>query len=332
MKTVLVAGLGEVGVRAARQLIDTPGVDHVIVAARRLEHARDVAAALHDGAEPYQLGRDDPFPDDLDAIVTAIPGEADAALARRAVGAGIPYASAADRDATLRSLLALDAEARARSTSVLAGCGLAPGLTDVLARHAVGALDAVDELHVARWGVAGSESAAEARRAQREEAREWRDGELVHEKHRHAELIWYPDPVGARECELVATGVELLVSANPGAGRVTARLGVPPNKRFTPPGRRDPGLGWGAVRVEAWGWRGTARTSVVYGVIERTAVAAGTVLGVTGACLAGAIPALSTLPANGAFGLGSVVEPVPFLAELARRGVKAAAFEGVAVA
>ena len=54
MKTVLVAGLGEVGIRAARQLIDTPGVDRVIVAARRLEHAREVAAALHDGAEPYR--------------------------------------------------------------------------------------------------------------------------------------------------------------------------------------------------------------------------------------------------------------------------------------
>jgi hypothetical protein len=253
-------------------------------------------------------------------------------LARRAVGAGVPYASAADRGATLRSLLALDLEAQSRDTCVVAGCGLAPGLTDVLARHAVGALDSVDELHVARWGVAGSESAAEARRAQREEAREWRDGELVHEKHRFAELIWYPDPVGARECELVATGVELLVTANPGAGRITARLGVPATRRFTPPGRRDPGEGWGAVRVEAWGWRGTARTSVVYGVIERTAVAAGTVLGITGAWLSGAMPDLAAVPAPGAVGLGAVVEPVPFLAELASRGVKAAAFEGVAVA
>jgi hypothetical protein len=332
VNTVLVAGLGEVGVRASRQLIDTPGVDRVIVADRHLDHARDVASALHDGAEPYQLGRDDPLPDDLSAIVAAIPGEADAALARRAVGAGVPYASAADRDATLRSLLALDAEAKARHTRVVAGCGLAPGLTDVLARHAVGALDAVDELHVARWGVAGSESAAEARRAQREEAREWRDGELVHEKHRHAELIWFPDPVGARECALVATGVELLVAANPGAGRVTVRLGVPPAKRFTPPGRRDPGFAWGAVRVEAWGWQGTARSSVVYGVIERTAVAAGTVLAVTGAWLCGALPELASPPERGAFGLGSVVEPVAFLAELAHRGVKAAAFEGVAVA
>lgn len=332
MRTVLVAGLGEVGIRAARQLIDTPDVDRVIVAARDLGHAREVASALHDGAEPYRLGRDDPLPADLSAIVAALPGEADAALARRAVGAGIPYGSAADRDATLRALLALDLEAKAHGTYVVAGCGLAPGLTDVLARHAVGALDAVDELHVARWGVAGDESVAEARRAQREEAREWRDGELVHEKHRGAELIWFPDPVGARECELVASGVELLVAANPGAGRVTARLGVPPTKRFTPPGRRDPGAGWGAVRVEAWGWRGTARTSVVYGVIERTAVAAGTVLGVTGARLSGALPEVASLSDPGAFGLGSVVAPVPFLAELARRGVKAAAFEGVAVA
>ena len=92
-------------------------------------------------------------------------------------------------------------------------------------------------------------------------------------------------------------------------------------------------MGWGAVRVEAWGWRGTARTSVVYGVIERTAVAAGTVLGRhrRPGC-AGALPGLAGAPGPGAFGLGAVVEPVPFLAELARRGVKAAAFEGVAVA
>jgi hypothetical protein len=328
----MVVGLGEVGIRAARQLIDTPSVDRVIVASRRAAHAREVATALHDGAEPYGLGRDDPLPEGLDAVVAALPGDADAALAARVVGAGIPYASAADREATLRALLALDAEAQARDVRVVAGCGLAPGLTDVLARHAVGALDSVDELHVARWGVAGPESAAEARRAQREEAREWRDGELVHEKHRHGELIWFPEPVGARECELVATGVELLVAANPGAGRITARLGLPSTRRFAPPGRRDPGAGWGAVRVEAWGWRGTARSSVVYGVIERTSVAAGTVLGVTGAWLAGAMPAVAPAPELGASGLGAVVEPVPFLAELARRGVKAAAFEGVAVA
>jgi hypothetical protein len=96
-------------------------------------------------------------------------------------------------------------------------------------------------------------------------------------------------------------------------------------------GRTDPGVGWGAVRAEVWGARGDARTTVVYGVIERTAVAAGTVLGVAAAWLAGALPSLGALPEPGAAGLGAVVEPVPFLSELARRGVKAAAFEGVPV-
>jgi hypothetical protein len=52
---------------------------------------------------------------------------------------------------------------------------------------------------------------------------------------------------------------------------------------------------------------------------------------VTAAWLAGALPELGEA-APGAFGLGTAALPVAFLAELARRGVKAAVFEGVAVA
>ena len=85
------------------------------------------------------------------------------------------------------------------------------------------------------------------------------------------------------------------------------------------------------VRAEVWGAQGDTRATVVYGVIERTAVAAGTVLGVTAAWLAGGLPALGPRPEAGAAGLGAVAAPVPFLGELARRGVKAAAFEGVPV-
>ncbi len=81
-----------------------------------------------------------------------------------------------------------------------------------------------------------------------------------------------------------------------------------------------------------WGWRANTRDAVVYGVIERPGVAAGTVLAVTTAKIAGLLPALQLrTPEPGARGLGAVVEPAPFLAELARRGVKAAAFEGVTV-
>jgi hypothetical protein len=337
----MVAGLGDVGVRTARQLLDTAGVDRVYVAARRRAHADSVVAALHDGASAWELDVDDPeFPADLSVIAAALPADDDIALARAAVAAGIPYASAADDAGVLSALLALDGDARAAGSPVVAGCGLAPGLSDVLAQHAAGALDAVDEIHVARWGVAGESCVASARRAHRDPGLEWRDGAYVHDRKHGTEIVWFPEPVGARECALVATGVELLVAAHPGVERVTTRLGVPPRRtparaRLTPPSRRDPGALWGAVRAEAWGQRGSARGTVVYGVIEQTAVASGTVLGVTAGWLGGALPQVAAPhraeKATGAFGLGTVVEAQPFLAELARRGVKAAAFEGAAV-
>jgi hypothetical protein len=172
------------------------------------------------------------------------------------------------------------------------------------------------------------------RRARLETPVEWRDGNWHEERRSDPELVWFPDPIGARECEPVAMGVRLLVRAFPGVRRVTVRLAEPLTRRLAWPSRRGLDEGWGSTRVEVWGWRGQARESMVYGVIDRTAVAAGTVLAMTAARLAGVAPGLGARdgPDGGVHGLGALVEPVPFLAELARRGVKAAVFEGVRVA
>src|SRR5436190_20879627 len=133
-------------------------------------------------------------------------------------------------------------------------------------------------------------------------------------------------------------GVELLAESTPGGERVTARLGVPPARRIPTPSLVSPrsrsralDASFGAMRAEVWGWRGAERATVVYGVIERTAVAAGTVLGVATAWLAGVLPEMGEV-VPGAPGLGTAVKPAPFLAELARRGVKADVCEGVPVA
>ncbi len=324
------------GVRAARQLLDTPGVDRVLVGARNGARAREVARALDDGAESVELQQGTALPSGVDAIASALPGDAAAWIVDAAVEQGIAIATVSEDADTLATL---DTAARTSAARVVTGCGLAPGLSDVLARHAASALDSVDEVHVARFGVAGDACLSAARAAQREPVLEWRDGALVSERGHGAELIWFPDPVGARECELVSAGVEQLVAAVSGVRRASVRLGLPHTPRVKLPGpfgvftrgRQDPGVGWGAVRAEVWGSRDGTRATVVYGVIERTAVAAGTVLGVTAAWLAGALPSLGAVPEPGACGLGSVAAPVPFLAELARRGVKAAAFEGVPV-
>jgi hypothetical protein len=64
---------------------------------------------------------------------------------------------------------------------------------------------------------------------------------------------------------------------------------------------------------------------VVLGALDRPAVAAGAV-----AALAAVWQAEGRIVRHGAGGLAELVEPLPFLVELARRGVRAAVFEGAA--
>jgi len=324
--TALLVGAGAVGVRAGRQLVDTPGLERLLVADRHAERAAELAEALGGSAVPYG-----PLPTGTDVVALAIPGDPAVPYAHRAAVARVPVAAVSDDPTGLTGLLALDPLARDQGVLVVVGCALAPGLSDVLARHAADALDAADEVHVARVGAAGEACAATVRRARRERPVEWSDGRPRTARRLGPELVWFPDPVGARECVSVA-GVETIPQAVPTVTRATLRAAdVPPprRRRLGPPRPRDD---WGAARVEVWGWRASARDAVVYGVIERPGVAAGTVLAVAAAKIAGLLPAVELrTPGPGARALGAVVEPAPFLAELARRGVKAAAFEGVSV-
>jgi hypothetical protein len=333
MSTVLLVGAGAVGARAARQLVETPGVSRLLVADRRRDRAELVAGAVGRTADVCEWFGDTPLPSGIDAVAAAVPGALDVAVVRHAIAAGVPCATTSDDATGLQELLALDAEARTADVAVVAGAGLAPGLSDVLARHAADALDEVDEVTVARAGIAGPASEESVRRARRDRAAEVRAGayELAKRRVGH-ELVWFPDPVGARECEPVAPGVELLAAAFPGIEQVSARWAEPRTRsRLRWPARDDPEGGWAAIRVEVWGRRATAREILVYGAIERTATAAGTVLAVTTGGLVGALPDVVERRA-GVHGLAAVARPRPFLAELSARGVKSAAFEGVPVA
>jgi hypothetical protein len=329
---VLLVGTGAVGARAARQLTDTPAVDRVLIVERRKSQAELVAAAMGSRAEILDWTPDSPLPDGINAVACALPAGHEQPIASRAVEGGIPFASSGDDEHDIMGLRSLTEPARRAGIAILAGCGLAPGLADVLARHAADAFDEVDEIGVARSGTAGDACVATAGRALRSGVAEVRDGVYDESRRRGGhELIWFPEPIGPRECERVATGVQLLSGAVPGASRISVRFArdeTGARQRWLR--RRDPEGSWGAVRVEVWGRRGASREPIVYGAIERTAIAAGTVLGVTAAALAGALPGLLA-PSAGVFGLGAVAQPRAFLEELSRRGVKAAIFEGVPV-
>lgn len=328
MTTILLVGTGAVGTRAARQLLETAGVERLLLADRHADRAEELATALGTDTAPFGT-----IPEGVDAVALAIPGEPATGLAREAVSRGVSVTVASDDDEGIEALLALDPAARDNDAVVVVGCALAPGLADVLARHAADALDDADEIHIARVGNAGDVCAETLRRARHDRPAEWRDGGRQVERRLGPELVWFPEPVGARECVTVATGVQLLHDAIPGVTRATVRAAEPPRRpRSLAARRRRDVEHWGAVRVEVWGWRDGVRDALVYGVIERPAVAAGTALALATARVAGRLPDVRLrTDGPGARGLGALVDPASFLAELARRGVKAAAFEGVTV-
>ncbi len=331
MTTVLLVGAGAVGGRAARQLVETDGVDRLLVADARPDRAGDIAKLMGDTASvvSWQAGME--LPAGVDIVACAVPAGDDVTIVRDALQAGVPCVSATDDTGTIESIRELDRDAVELGVPVVVGAGLAPGLSDVLVRHAADAFDLVDDVNVARWGAAGEASASTVRVALADKGAELRDGSVQElRKSGGEELVWFPDPVNARACEPVANGLELLRDAVPGLDRATVRFARAEKPQRSWPRRPDPINEWGGLRVEVWGTRGASREAVVYGAIERTEVAAGTVLALTVGGLAGVLPGL-VRAAPGVHGLGRVVAPRAFLAELAHRGVKVAVFEGVPV-
>ena len=96
MTTALVVGLGAVGTRAARQLIDTPAVDRLLLADRDDTQLAEVAEALGPDATAIDFAPGDPIPSDVDVIATALPGGVDHTVVSAAIAAGVPVASSDD--------------------------------------------------------------------------------------------------------------------------------------------------------------------------------------------------------------------------------------------
>jgi hypothetical protein len=326
-----VIGVGAVGTRAARQLVSSDDVDRVVLREHQRERLTEVVASMGSKTVPDQGAWSDPL--DVDVAVLAGPAGSHAAAARALLERGVPVVSTSDDIGDVRALLDLDAEARERSLAVAVGAGFGPGLSCVLAMHAASRVDAVDEVHVARVGTGGPACARHHHHVLARPAIDWRDGAWISRPGGSGrELCWFPDPIGGQDCYRAALpDALLLVPALSGVQRVTARVGATRRDRLT---ARLPMLwpthpegGPGAIRVEVRGRRGTGRDVVVYGVIDRPAVAAGAV-----AATAALAVARGEVSRVGAGGLAELVEPVPFLAELKRRGVRAAAFQPAASA
>jgi hypothetical protein len=270
----------------------------------------------------------DSWPEAEVTVVTVPSGER--RVVASALGAGSQVVCATDDPNEVKSILALDGQARHRGLTVAVGTVMAPGLSCVLAAHLRGQFDTVEEIHVASFGTGGPACARRHHAALSGVAFDWEDGEWRRRSGGSGrELVWFPDPVGGADCYRASLADPLLlVPAFPDVRRVTARLEATRRDRVTSwlPMMRQPhpeGLE-GAVRVELRGWlAGRAETKIV-GAAVIPAVAAAAVSAVTARWAV-----TGRLARPGCAGLAGLVEaPVAFLRDLAAVGVTVAAFQG----
>ncbi len=86
-----------------------------------------------------------------DAAIDALPARASPLAIHAALEAGTPLVTLSARGAA--TIPGLAADAAQRGGLVVLGCGLEPGLTEILARRLAEGLDRVDELHILCGGV-----------------------------------------------------------------------------------------------------------------------------------------------------------------------------------
>lgn len=330
----IVVGAGSVGSQVARQLLSLGAVDRLVLVDQ--DRARSVAVAASLGppavAETWSSG----LVEDADVAVLTFPGDQQP-LTQLAITHRLHVVSSADGENEVQGLLELDGLARQHSCHVVAGAAFSPGLTCLLATHAAGLLEEVDEVRIARSGAGGPACAATRRRLLTQPGLDWRNCAWSrHPGGTGRELCWFPEPVGGRDCFRGGLADALLLTpAFPSASRVTtrtassrwermsARAGIALPVRSASGQRRARVGSLGAVRVEVRGRRGQGRDGVVLGAIDRPEVAAGTV-----AAIAAIWAFHGRLSRTGVAGLAELVdEPASFLRELAERGVRAAAFD-----
>ena len=326
VSTVAVIGSGVVGRRVARQLAASGLVERLILGARRPQRMPGFVRQLVD--VDIDVIAPGPLPA-ADVTVLAQPSGGHTELAEEAIGNGSHVVSLSDALNDVEGLLELDSAANKAERSVIVGAAFSPGLSCLLARHGGDRFDRVEEVHVARMGTGGPACQRQLHRARTQESLERRNGNwMKRPSGAGRELVWFPDPLGARDCYRAALADPILLSASfPEAERITAKVAATRRDRLTAwlpmlrPPHRDGGPG--AVRIEIRGIRDQIQTTEVIGAIDYPSAAAGAV-----AAIAAEWSLLGVLP-SGSWSLGMLDDPLPWLQELENRGITAAVYEGL---
>lgn len=156
---IAVVGAGSVGAAITRLLCSEARVTAVSVIDRNGNALENVAALVNHpklSIHRVKIEREVSILGLIkgaDIIISALPFKQNLKLAEIALNVGAHYIDLGGDDETYRSQLKLDVAAKAAHLWVIPNCGLAPGLSNILAMHGVEAFDSVDLVQIRAAGL-----------------------------------------------------------------------------------------------------------------------------------------------------------------------------------
>lgn len=212
MKIVVLGGAGAMGMVTTRDLADSPAVSEVILCDANMEKAEEVASWVASdklSIRPVDISNRKSLIDaikDADAVANAIPYHFNLAVTRSVITAGKDLTDLGGVYYMTQKQLNLDRVARESGVTVVLGCGVAPGIADVLAKYGAGKLDQVEEIHI-RYGEVNL-TPAKYKWTFRTVLEEYTKGPVIYQNGEFKKLppfsgkhtVKFPEPVGKRSC------------------------------------------------------------------------------------------------------------------------------------
>ncbi|MGP4067263.1 saccharopine dehydrogenase family protein [Halobacillus sp. B29] len=157
---VAVLGSGLMGKEAARDLVHSPGVEHVGLADIDLSRAEKVCQSINSpNIHAYKVDAGDAaelaaFMKSYDVVINALFYSFNEMVARTAIGVGVSSVDLGGHIGHITDkVLELDEKAQAAGVTIIPDLGVAPGMINILSGYGVSKLDKLDSLRLFVGGI-----------------------------------------------------------------------------------------------------------------------------------------------------------------------------------
>lgn len=313
MKVLLLGATGVIGSRAAAEFARSSQVEQLVLMGRDAERLRRIAEALDQtgnrvrgqSLDLAQVGSGNPFEGfDVVASCAGPSYRTEFTAVKAAVLAGVSYVSLCDEHIPYQRARALSEAAEAKGCTIVPGCGLSPGLTNLLVAKGCETFDEVEEIDIALARSAaespGPASALHLLYELSTEAPTVSDFQQSTESSGSApKLVYFPEPVGWTETfrcghpetitfpeshplRSMSFRIGLTEKATMDAARAFAATGLARREKYRrafvsastplrPVLQRMPPRGptWTGARVDVRGSKNGRASTVTLGVVDR---------------------------------------------------------------